>query len=437
MKLRVASDSIHDMMGSSFQPEERLLLSSVDSFMDGPQSGPQSYPSEEKIDWTKFLALSRLHRLSSLLAYLTKREPIHPRIPDTLLEQLEGDYRWSVCHDLLLQGHLRLILLAFRDHGIPVIVLKGAALAKKLYSQIGLRPMKDIDILVRQPDVSEARSILDTLGFEGPDSQTLEDLFINHHHHIAPRLHRDTGAKIDLHWQLARPDRLHELDMEVMWANTHEVSLVGVPCRELDPIDQLIHLCVHYLGDLLGKRAGSLRQLLDIALFVRMYGDTISWPDFNERAIRYQVGSEVFTALYVCRLVLGASYPNEVDSRLRPINFNESNIEQFIVHRVIRRGSDLPISLIKALALPSWTTRMRALGKILAAPKPWIPGASGAKTVRQEQVRSISSLPARSIVAVSVLSKQIRHIKGQLIAEQWIAQFNNVRTYKGLKKSQN
>ena len=213
--------------------------------------------------------------------------------------------------------------------------------------------------------------------------------------------------------------------MQEMWANAHEVSLVGVPCWGLHPVDQLIHLCIHYLGDRLGKQTGGLLQLLDIGLFVRMYGDTISWTEFNDRAIRYRVSSEVFTALYVCGLVLGVSYPAEVDTNLRPNKFDESNIEPFIVHRVIGRGGDLPRSLIRALASPGWTAKLRAFVQMLGAPEPWIPGVGGTKSQRMNAVPSIFSLPSRSIAAVRALANQIRQVRGQLIAERWIAQFDD------------
>ncbi len=433
--MQVASESKHGMKGLSLEQVEGLLLSCIGGLLDGPRPEPSLSPSIDLLDWGRFSALTRLHGLSPLLTYLNKKDLISPQFPESLLEQWAKDYRWSAYHNMLLQGHLRSVLSAFRDHGIPVIVLKGAALAERLYPQIGLRPMKDIDILVRQSDVHHAQGILETAGFEGPKSQALEDLFMLHHHHMAPRLHRSTGAMIELHWQLARPDRPYRLDMPEMWANAHEVSLAGVPCWSLDPIDQLIHLCIHYLGDRLGKQTGGLLQLLDIALFLRMYGDAISWPEFIDRAIRYQVGSEVFTALYICRLVLGASYPAEVATTLRPSQFDESKIEPFIVHRVIGRGCDLPTSLINALASPGWSAKLLALIQMLRAPEPWIPGVGVSKTNRLSPVRSIFSLPARSIAAVRAVASQIRQVRGQLVAERWIAQFDDGRTHVGLKKS--
>ncbi len=425
--MQVVSDSIHDTSGLDLKKEEQLLLSCAGSLLNGLRPDPSQSLSADAFDRDTFLALTRSHGLSPLVAYLHEKDPDLPRLPEALLEQLEGDYRWSVCHNLLLQGHLRLILSAFRDSDIPVIVLKGAALAERLYPQTGLRLMRDIDILVQQPDVSKARRILEAAGFEGPSSQAREDLFIQHHHHLAPRLHRSTGAMVEIHWQLARPDRPYKLDMKEMWAHAREVSLAGVRCLELDPIDQLVHLCIHYLGDRLGKQPGGLLQLLDIALILRMHGDTISWADLNDRAIRYHVSSEVFTSLYICKTVFGASYSTEVDIALRPNNFDESKIETFIVHRVIGRGGDLPMSLIEALASQSWATRLRTLVHMLGAPKPWNPGVSGTKSRRSSPVRTILSLPARSIVAVRALANQIGQVRGQVNAERWIAQFDDER----------
>jgi len=70
------------------------------------------------------------------------------------------------------QGHpaqvLADILTCYQAAGIDVLVLKGAALAHLVYPQPVLRPMRDIDILVRAEDVYRAYARLPEIGFTPP-----------------------------------------------------------------------------------------------------------------------------------------------------------------------------------------------------------------------------------------------------------------------------
>ena len=48
----------------------------------------------------------------------------------------------------LLLRKLKDVLSSLADRGVEVIVLKGAALVTTLYPDLGLRPMRDIDLLI-------------------------------------------------------------------------------------------------------------------------------------------------------------------------------------------------------------------------------------------------------------------------------------------------
>ena len=48
------------------------------------------------------------------------------------------------------------LLEAFAAFGIPIILLKGAALAHRIYPKPALRPMVDIDVLINPADIERA-----------------------------------------------------------------------------------------------------------------------------------------------------------------------------------------------------------------------------------------------------------------------------------------
>jgi hypothetical protein len=64
-----------------------------------------------------------------------------------------------------LLRELAIVLNACQRHSIQVLVLKGAALAETVYKDIALRPMSDVDLLVKPAQLAQTRHLLATLGF--------------------------------------------------------------------------------------------------------------------------------------------------------------------------------------------------------------------------------------------------------------------------------
>jgi Uncharacterised nucleotidyltransferase len=54
---------------------------------------------------------------------------------------------------------------AMAQAGVPLLVLKGAALAQLVYEDPRLRPMRDVDLLVRKTDARRALDVLMRCGF--------------------------------------------------------------------------------------------------------------------------------------------------------------------------------------------------------------------------------------------------------------------------------
>ena len=54
---------------------------------------------------------------------------------------------------------------AMAQAGVPFLVLKGAALAHLVYDDPRLRPMRDVDLLVRKADTGRALDVLTRCGF--------------------------------------------------------------------------------------------------------------------------------------------------------------------------------------------------------------------------------------------------------------------------------
>ena len=76
----------------------------------------------------------------------------------------------TLARTVWLQAHLAAFLRACAEAELPVIVLKGAALAETVYPRLGLRDFRDLDILVRPADAPRARAVLECLGYAADET---------------------------------------------------------------------------------------------------------------------------------------------------------------------------------------------------------------------------------------------------------------------------
>jgi hypothetical protein len=81
-------------------------------------------------------------------------------MPENTRRALSGDFYNAVAQGGLLFDVLERLLLEFSKKGIEVILLKGAALAVTLYPDNTLRPMGDLDLLIKESDLGAAITLV-------------------------------------------------------------------------------------------------------------------------------------------------------------------------------------------------------------------------------------------------------------------------------------
>src|SRR6266567_3088659 len=72
-------------------------------------------------------------------------------------------------------------------------------LASLLYSSVALRPMVDLDLLVRATDLDRADDNLRRLGYVVDESYQSQEWYKERHHHLAPYMAPDRFLTVELH----------------------------------------------------------------------------------------------------------------------------------------------------------------------------------------------------------------------------------------------
>lgn len=251
------------------------------------------------------LTLAREHRVLGPLGAAVERTGIE--LPSRVADEL-ADARAAAT-----VNHLRAVR-ALRELAevldVPWAVVKGPVLSTHWYGDPGWRAYGDVDLLVGPGDLAHVLRALVDLGHEElADNwgafldQGVAEMPLERH-----------GVTVDLHWHLvgvARQRRHLRLSTAAVLARATPVDVAGgVPTP--DPVDTLVHLCVH--AGLAGARR--LLHLLDVDVVVR--SGRVDLDLLVRRARRQRCAGLVVAVLDRAVRLLGTPVPQAVLTRLEP-----------------------------------------------------------------------------------------------------------------------
>ena len=160
-----------------------------------------------------------------------------------LMDKLKGIYRMTWSSNQWLISRTLPTLRALHGRGIPIMLLKGAALNALYGKQYGIRLIGDVDVLVRQEDALRAARVLSDLGWKmkGRPRDVTPDLISvsKGHGYLHPE-----GGDLDLHWH-PFPDDLVLAHEEPVWRYAVQTPIGDVPTLAPSPTDLLLHVCMH------------------------------------------------------------------------------------------------------------------------------------------------------------------------------------------------
>jgi hypothetical protein len=112
-------------------------------------------------DWAACRRACRIHGVGPLLHHR-----LGPAVwlPDSFADWLAQEHSHNTRRVERMQAELADILALFAHHNLPVIPLKGALMTAR-YPHSGLRPMADIDLLLRPADLPRGVQLLGELGY--------------------------------------------------------------------------------------------------------------------------------------------------------------------------------------------------------------------------------------------------------------------------------
>lgn len=235
------------------------------------------------------------------------------RVPSATTDALREHASRIAAHNVHLRQVLRPVIRAFDRAGIPLMLLKGAALNLIHRDGMDLRPMSDIDVMIRPCHVEESDALLRRTGFGPGKNLVRPDFFPTYYGETEYRSAPPASVRIDLHVRPFRPLRYaRTVPDEAFWDGAQAVTLDDSRVLIPGPEDMLLHLAGHAAI----HGATRLLWLYDIKRFADSSGPRIRWELVVERARRWRVSHPVRVGLARAAGFFGGVTPPEVMNAL-------------------------------------------------------------------------------------------------------------------------
>lgn len=225
-------------------------------------------------DWQSLLERAEREGMAPLLRkHLIESESVFPTSVRRSLNIL--------CKRHQNQAEVRLqvleeVLILFNQHQLTPMLIKGAALCQSLYSDPGLRPMRDMDILFSKDEVDRAQELLRGIGF----TQSTAPIPPEHYH--LPSLHKsidDVKVCIELHRGLYSncPPYYPEVDFDRLLKSGLKIKIGVVEVFTFSLEETLHYLYQHGFHAPLTYETYKLINAADIISFTEKYFHEVDW----------------------------------------------------------------------------------------------------------------------------------------------------------------
>lgn len=212
-----------------------------------------------------------------------------------LVAQLQGDYFAAMAENSLHQEALRLMLAAFAGQQLPVVLLKGVAVAN-YYPSPSQRTMSDVDVWVRPEAIPAVVSQMKQLGFLPQSGEGARPGLTGKIKYGRPKWQR---GQIEIHtypFTGAWLTRFGRVDSEAMWQNCRPITIQKEPALLPAGADLIIHAAVH-LAINHQFDPTTMRGLVDILMVAQQ--EMIDWPALLARAAQWRLATALWLVLDV------------------------------------------------------------------------------------------------------------------------------------------
>lgn len=275
---------------------------------ESPETKQISLRSFQDSHWDAILCASNRDNTTPLLYYTLNSFFSVVNVPDQIRKQLREAYLWSSARNIRAYQQLLNLVRAFAHERVSVILLKGAHLAELVYGNSALRPMEDLDLLVRVMDLKQVSELLDKMGYRASHEDSGRAL-----QHL-PRFTKENSLDIEVHFNIVDPPFSGRFDVSELWERARLDSIQGAGVLTLCPEDLLLHLCLHTSGHHCFDNG--IMPFVDVSRALDRYENQIDWNKAVATATKWGAVRCMYLMLALTEKMVGLKVPQQVKEQI-------------------------------------------------------------------------------------------------------------------------
>lgn len=287
------------------------------------------------IKWEKFNDFILYHELSSF-SYPCF-EKYFQLLPEDEIDFLKENYYFYSIYVYSLWQEFIQIAHACNEENIGIVPLKGIAfLIDNLYSDRAyLRPMCDIDILIKEKDLALIEKTLETLEYQKDLKGLNENYWRKENYHLVftKRNRKGLFCNVEIHWALDYKRKKPILPC--LWNRIKKSQVENKEIYMLSPEDTLFSLALHQ------RRFGKmlcLKNACDVAVLLNRYDIDLDWDYILKEAKSACMLTTLYFVLAQTNLLFDTQVPSSVLGALGVAGYKKSLIKRFIIQDTFLPG---------------------------------------------------------------------------------------------------
>lgn len=315
-------------------------------------------------DWARVAVIADREMATAGLAEALVRAG-HDVVPPAVVAHLRAEALMTAFRMQRLAARLRETVGALHAAGVPVLLLKGAAVGALLDPTLRSRPMADLDLLVPESALGTAEAAIARTGWQRSTDPVLSSLLQDAHHRPPFFDPEVRGLRLELHTRMLPAEHSFVFEEDDLWRDALDAPAPLEGARVPSIEHQLLHASTHFAWSHT-MRFGAWRTFRSLHLLQR--AGVVDW----ERAAAFSRTSRAGTCCYwtfrLARTLAGMPVPESVLRRLSPPNpasVQDALERHFIAGLAPGEGPECPSvrleNLLWRLALrPRWSGHARA-----------------------------------------------------------------------------
>lgn len=195
-------------------------------------------------DWDYVLERGHEHRFLPLLNWSLGQSGALEQVPLTVRDALAANHRRHIIRALTVQRELILVHRLMANANIEHVFLKGSFLSQFAYPHPALRPVRDLDVVVRPDEVERVQTMMVAAGYTPRnDAPGMVAAYVEQAKHLPGFISPSRKVCIEIHIRVDHAGGV--LTGMDAFRKVSNRELAGEMLPFMDPTDLLVHLCVH------------------------------------------------------------------------------------------------------------------------------------------------------------------------------------------------